>query len=184
MPVIGCPNSSRHLNKWSSIYKIHKCILGKIACDCEPSFWLLAIPTELKNKKACIQWTKAVYRQNENGKLWLQKKLSKVCSAHFVSGKPTDDNPDQELNLGYRTPVKPTRKLPSARSGEPTKRAKGFRDHTQIVNRGYVGAMTETTLNAGSRKEVDLAACNVGNKFYPDNNQSSRRPPHITHDHG
>lgn len=36
----------------------------------------------------------------------------------------------------------------------------------------------------GVRKTLDADPCNVGDKFYPDNNQRSRRPPPITHDHG
>lgn len=113
--VIGCPNSGKRLNKWSStICKIHRCFHDKSPCNCEPPFRLFTFPTELKNKEARIR----------KGNLSLPKKSLSVCSEHFASGKPTEDNPDPELNLGYKTPLKPKRKLPAMRSDAPTKRPK------------------------------------------------------------
>ena len=44
-------------------------------------------------------------RQDLRGKPWEPKPSSRVCSAHFVSGKPTDVNPDPVLKLGYQSPV-------------------------------------------------------------------------------
>ena len=143
--VIGSPNSGKRLNKWSSsICKIHRCFHCESPCKSEPPFRLFAFPTELKNKEARTRWTKAINRQNEKAKLWLPKKSSRVCSEHFVSGKPTEDNPDPELNLGYKTPLKPKRELPSMRSDAPTKRPKGCKDNREIFNQRSTCSSTVT----------------------------------------
>lgn len=118
----------------SSICKIHRCFHGESPCNCEPPFRLFTFPTELKNKEARTLWTKASNRQNEKGKLWLTKKSSRMCSDHFVSGKPTEDNPDPELNLGYKTPLKPKKKLPPMMSHAPTKRPKRCKYNTEILH--------------------------------------------------
>ena len=63
--VIGCPNSGKRLNKWSSsLWEIHECFHCKSPCNCEPPFRLFAVPTEHRNKDACTRWTKAINRQN------------------------------------------------------------------------------------------------------------------------
>ena len=58
-------------------------------------------------------------RQDVRGKPWEPKPSSRVCSAHFVSGKQRDENPDPVLELGYQSPVSssskcklPTEKTP------------------------------------------------------------------------
>lgn len=97
--VIGYPNSGKRLNKWSSlICEVHKCIHGKDTCNCEPLFRLFPFLMEDKDNEERIRWTKAINRQYQKGQLWMPTKSSRVCSEHFVSGKPTDDNPDPEQN--------------------------------------------------------------------------------------
>ena len=48
--------------------------------------------------------------------------------------KPTEDNPDPELNLGYKTPLKPKKKLPPMMSHAPTKRPKRCKYNTEILH--------------------------------------------------
>lgn len=105
---------------------------------------------------------------------------------HFASGEPTEDNPDPELNSGYKTPLKPKKKLPAMRSDAPTKRPKRCKDNTEIFNKRSTCSSTVTgnTLNAGPSEELDVADCNTWDKLCSENNQSSRRPPHIIQDHG
>ena len=173
--VIGCPNSGKRLNKWSStICKIHRCFHGKSPCNFEPPLRLFTFPTELKNKEARIRWSKAIDRQNEKGNLWLPKKSLSVCSEHFASGKPTEDNPDPELNLGYKTPLKPKRKLPQW--------GQTHLQSAQNVVKVYI--YQYCYFKCWAEWRAGLADCNIGDKLCSDNNQSSRRPPHIIQDHG
>lgn len=103
-----------------------------------------------------------------------------------MSGKPTKDNPDPELNLGYKTPLKPKRKLPPMRSDALTKRPKRSKDNTEIFNKRSTCSSTVTgnILNAGASEEFEVVDCNAGDKLCSENNQSFRRPPHIIQDHG
>lgn len=115
--IVGCRNSGKKLNKWSSsMCKVHKCIHEKDGCDCEPPFQLFAFPTERKNNEARTRWAKAINRPNPNGKMWMPKKSSSVCSDHRKS-----ENPDPELNFGYKKVLKLKRKLPAVRLEIPTK---------------------------------------------------------------
>ena len=62
-------------------------------------------PTELKNPSARGSWRKLINRNVEtdskNVKLWDPKKDSRVCSVHFVDGRPTAENPFPTEKLGY-----------------------------------------------------------------------------------
>lgn len=73
-------------------------VIVSLHSGCLPSQW------KLRTKRHVLVGPKAINRQNEKGKLWLPKKSSKVCE-HFVSRKPTKDNADPELNLGYKAPL-------------------------------------------------------------------------------
>lgn len=108
------------------------------------------------------------------GTLWLPKKSLSVCSEHFASGKPTEDNPDPELNLGYKTPLKPKRKLPQ-----------WGQTHLQSAQNVVKVYMYQYCyFKCWAEWRAGLADCNIGDKLCSDNNQSSRRPPHIIQDHG
>lgn len=65
------------------------------------------------------------------------------------------------------------------RSDAPTKCSKRCKDNTEIVNKRSI---TEITLNAKPSEELDVAV--MQGTHYPENNQSSRRLPHIIQEHG
>lgn len=48
---------------------------------------LFSIPT--RNLEQRELWLKAINRQNKDGNPWLPRKWTKICSAHFVGGKPS-----------------------------------------------------------------------------------------------
>jgi hypothetical protein len=55
------------------------------------------------------RWIKAVNRKGENGKNWEPNDNARVCSNHFSDGRPTDQNPDPTMNLGYGLLCKQTK---------------------------------------------------------------------------
>ena len=115
--VTGCPNSGKRLNKWASMNcELHNCCRESKECVCEPSFVLYPFPTERKDKEARLQWARLIKRQSKKGgKLWMPKSSSQVCSKHFISGKPTKENPHSVLNLGYVAAKHAERKPPAKR---------------------------------------------------------------------
>ena len=62
--------------------------------------------------------------------MWMPRKSSRVCNDHFVSGKPTKENPDPELKLEYKKTLKPKRKLPKVRLEIPIKCPKRDKSNT------------------------------------------------------
>ena len=88
----GCPGSKKRLRKWaSSRCELHACIHSTVNCDCKPPFQLFPFPTALKTINGRITWTGAVKRQDWKGKMWKPTKSSRVCSEHFLHGKPTKE---------------------------------------------------------------------------------------------
>ena len=65
------------------------------------SFRLYAFPTKLKDPVKRDIWIKLVNRVGSNNKLWEPSKDNRICSLHFADGKPTPENPNPTLNLGY-----------------------------------------------------------------------------------
>lgn len=122
--VFGCHNSGKKLHKWGSQQcEIHGELHGTTLCDCAPPFKLLPFPTERKNNEARKRWIKLINRKESKGELWQPKTSSRVCSEHFVSGKPTEEDPDPILKLGYEAKITLKRKLPTKRSMLPVKRS-------------------------------------------------------------
>lgn len=117
----------KRLDKWSrQMCDVHNSLIrGKTPCVCEPPFKLFAFPTIKKNSEARKRWIKLRKRQDLRGKPWEPKPSLRVCRAHFVSGKPKDENPDPVLELGYKSPVSSSRKrtLPTERP-VPLKRSR------------------------------------------------------------
>ena len=46
-------------------------------------------------------WKKRINRADDKNHLWNPSQDSKVCSLHFVDGKPTPLNPNPTLAMGY-----------------------------------------------------------------------------------
>lgn len=61
---------------------------------------------------------------------------------HFVCGKPTNENPHPELNLGYKKILKPNRKFPAVRLEIPTKCSKLDKSPKDIVETGNEAEMS------------------------------------------
>ena len=108
-------------------------------------------------------------------------KSSRVCSDHFVWGKPTNENPDPELNLGYKKILKPKRKFPAVRLEIPTKCSKLDKSPKDIVETGSTSAFKEVNPNTLQSEVLD--SCGAGEEIPPENNQSSGSTAHIRQDH-
>jgi hypothetical protein len=119
--VFGCSNSDYTLERWRQLEcDIHTgSKKGRDTCNCPPPFTLYPFPTERKASGLRLQWIKLINRQDTSGKNWVPNYDSRVCSKHFVDGKPTAENPNPTLALGYdstSSSSKPKRKPPAARS--------------------------------------------------------------------
>lgn len=114
--------------------------------------------------------------------MWMPKKSSRVSSDHFVCGKATKENPDPELNLGYKKILKPKRKLPAVRLEIPTKCPKLDKSHKDIVQTGSLtSAFKEVNPNTLPSEVLD--SCSAGEEIPSENNQSSGGTAHIRQDH-
>ena len=139
---------------------------------------------------------KLINRQNKKGGLWLPKNSSRVCSEHFTAGKPTDDNPDPVLKLGYERKLQSKRKLPAERTEPPVKRPKTCLecllepdeqettnielvsiDVTTIPNKETGVVNTTNTVVSEEKDTCDY----VGDHGMVES--SRKRPHHVTHDH-
>ena len=120
--VFGCGNSGARLKKWMSIpCSVHECNQGTSQCDCAPPFTLFPFPTQLHDSERRQQWIKLVNRKDEKGRNWQPKSDSRMCSIHFPEGRPTIQNPNPTINLGYTSVAnsKKERKRPLVRETTP-----------------------------------------------------------------
>ena len=127
----GCGNGSCRLTRWKKQFcDEHKSMKGQGSCTCTVGFLLFPFPTAKKDTAKRMLWRRLINREDlqQKGKLWSPSKDSRVCSKHFVSGKPTPEHPNLTVNLGYdaservnrMTPTPVRRKL--ERSSEPSAR--------------------------------------------------------------
>ena len=196
--VFGCHNSGKRLDKWSrEICEVHNSFRGKTPCVCEPPFKLFPFPTIKKNSDARKRWIKLLKRQDLRGKLWEPKPSSRVCSAHFVSGKPTDDNPDPVLKLGYQSPVSSLRrrKLPTERTPPlPLKRSRKSETHETVTDTDFANPSTSrvgghefpstATKHKKSVDDTSIGSESMGD-FGPNANDTKQsNKSHIFSDHG
>ena len=61
---------------------------------------MFPFPTKRYDVEQRERWKQLVGRQ-DGRRLWSPSKDSRVCSNHFVDGKPTLENPLPTINLGY-----------------------------------------------------------------------------------
>lgn len=100
--AVGCSNGDYRLHRWRKEFcDIHKQQKGN--CDCEEPFQLYTFPTKKRDPERRQRWVKAFSRGvSENTHQLLEPGADhRVCSIHFLEGKPTKDHPDPELNLGH-----------------------------------------------------------------------------------
>ena len=96
--IIGCSNGDYQLAKWREEHtKIHN------SCSCDAPFTLFTFPTKRANIFGRKKWKKLINRVNSDKSPWTPGKQSRVCSKHFIDGKPTSDNPFPTLHLGYNS---------------------------------------------------------------------------------
>lgn len=99
-------------------------------CGCLP-FHHYSFPTdpELRN-----EWTKLVNRQRNDtdARKWLPSKDSKICSYHFVDFKPTAENPNPTLGLGYNPFKLPDSKRPKNRNASETATLDQVRNNRKV----------------------------------------------------
>ncbi|XP_070573159.1 uncharacterized protein [Ptychodera flava] len=153
--VISCANSGAKLEKWMrEICTVHQCKLGQSRCVCPPPFVLYPFPTEVGDMAGRLRWQKLVNRQDQKGNNWTPNRYSRVCSNHFPDKRPTNENPDPVLHLGYDISAKPQsmRKPPMQRINEPLP-AKRSRLCGYVLSRDFMKpepASDEATLPVSS----------------------------------
>lgn len=95
-----CSSSTYHLQKW----KLNECDVHRgikhEQCDCKPPFVLFPFPTAISDAETRRDWIRAVNRKDaKTGKNWQPNFDSRVCSYHFVDGKPSEAHPSPSINL-------------------------------------------------------------------------------------
>ena len=109
--VKDCHNGTYKLGVWKSREcEKHACKFGDEACDCPQPFKLHTFPSKKSRRPEDevrrLAWRKMINRKAVVGgkttdKLWDPKEDDRVCSVHFVDGRPTAENPNPTLKLGY-----------------------------------------------------------------------------------
>ena len=87
-------------------------VLGE--CPCPPPYTHIQFP---KDQLTLREWCVLINRKRKDGTLWFPAKSDRICSAHFVDGQPTQENPKPSLLMGHE-PAKQKlahRKIPSDR---------------------------------------------------------------------
>ena len=72
---------------------------------------MFCFPSEKKNGGKRREWIAKIKRATADGKQWVPTQYDRVCSAHFVDGQPTNENPFPTLDLGYNQPEKKCRRV-------------------------------------------------------------------------
>ena len=72
----------------------------QLQCGCKSPFVLFPFPTNLSDAETRRDWIRAVNRKDpKTGKNWQPTFDSRVCSCHFVDGKPSEAHPSPSINL-------------------------------------------------------------------------------------
>ena len=88
-------------------------------------FTCIHFPLKKKIKRHGTDETNLSIKKNTTiGKNWENQMHDRVCSRHFPDSKPTPENPDPILELGYdsKQQIAPKRAAPKPRSLHPTKK--------------------------------------------------------------
>ena len=116
--VFGCYSSVHQLNKWKNEFcSIHQCHQGRGQCTCPAPFQLYPFPTSSHQTDRGmwinnINWIESVTRivkqivggevvtvKHIKGHKWVPSSYDRVCSKHFIEGKPTKENPYPVLDM-------------------------------------------------------------------------------------
>lgn len=115
----GCSNSAYTLSRWkTSNCETHVGFLKK-DCQCLPPFTLYPFPQDNDTRR---EWVKIVNRKDpKTGKNWEPNADSRVCSKHFLDGKPTSLNPSPSFSR-KRGPPKDRNTASTITSSKHTKK--------------------------------------------------------------
>ena len=91
-------------------------------CPCQQPFTLHTFPSVLLNSDKRREWIRLMNRTTVKNTAWCLGKSDVVCSDHFVDKRPTLENPNPVLNLGYEKPAKKPRRDLHRRQLFPVKR--------------------------------------------------------------
>lgn len=177
-----CSSSNYQLNKWKAKdCSIHHGTKHQ-QCGCKPPFVLFPFPTS-NSPEARTDWIRAVNRKDpKTGKNWKPNFDSRVCSLHFVEGKPSESNPSPSINLvdatssasTYHFVPKRKRALPhrshtSAKkpklsnntSEEQDKQDNSEKDHliTNINNNDHDYTLPTSSGGCNCRRDCNCAGC-------------------------
>jgi len=108
---VGCKNSRYRLRIWGKSACKEHTDQRKKDCPCSPPFTLHIFPSIKLNMEGRKEWTRLVNRMTRKQTEWIPGSSDMVCSRHFVDGRPTLENPDPVLNLGYDTPPNKSRQI-------------------------------------------------------------------------
>ncbi|XP_048578688.1 uncharacterized protein LOC125560667 [Nematostella vectensis] len=99
-----CSNSTYKLEKWrNSECSIHKS--KQRSCECNPPFVLFSFPSEKIDGNNRREWIKIVNRKDsKTGKIWQPTTDSRICSRHFIGGKPNQAYCVPNTNLAVEIP--------------------------------------------------------------------------------
>ncbi|XP_050040973.1 uncharacterized protein [Dermacentor andersoni] len=93
--VVCCRNCDGDIKVWKqSVCKLHPPLLHE-DCPCLRPFSMHSFPQGERNKSIRKCWIENLQRKNFD-----PRTSSRVCSIHFVDGRPTEDNPYPTLHLG------------------------------------------------------------------------------------
>ena len=79
-------------------------------CLCPQPYTLHRFPSELLNAASRNEWIRLMNRTTKKNTKWMPGESDLVCSVHFVDGKPSLQNPNPTLNLGYQKAAKKPRR--------------------------------------------------------------------------
>ena len=100
--VNNCTNGGYKINQWKKTFcYIHNINYGIGSCICDPPFTLHTFPSEKSDSYNRGVWIKNINRKATDNKIWLPNIDSRVCSEHFIDGRPTVINPYPTLKLGH-----------------------------------------------------------------------------------
>ncbi|KAM9332713.1 uncharacterized protein KZ484_017830 [Pholidichthys leucotaenia] len=177
--VVKCGNSVYHLERWKKqTCSIHACNFGTSLCTCPPPFMLYTFPTELKDPDGHNCWIKAVNRKNlKTGKRWEPTRNSRVCSVHFIGGKPSKECPDPCLNLEHQPHQSTTKKWkePPTRSAVPASKKKilpSTENSASPLDMNEENIFTENA--AASSDHVYGYECDCSTSYVPQQNDSNQ----------
>ena len=100
--INNCTNGGYKINQWKKTFCFkHNINHGIGSCICDPPFTLFTFPSEKSDSYNRGVWIKNINRKATDNKIWLPNVDSRVCSEHFLDGRPTVLNPYPTLKLGH-----------------------------------------------------------------------------------